>query len=525
MGTMTEMDNVSTAVKALTAEGGKYRLEPNLRDMMCLTDDGTLYVSASHATNQHVLGFMERLRLNNFAFKVERVSLSEIKELYNTASPSESNTRLSKNVSVRNVGEETHRQTEVVRLLKDAVEAGASDIHFIVDEHHCRIRYRVNGDLETKREQMAQDGRDLCGTIYMSMCDVAESTYKPYKSQDARIKRDFLKQCGLFGARVATRPTDRGNLMVLRLLYDSRDKKLTLEGGGYLPEQIAQIRRMGQRTTGINIFSGPTGSGKSTTLERVLSDLLVSFENKIHLLTIEDPPEYAIAGAIQTPIICDKDDDDAISREWSRSISNSMRLDPDVMMIGEMRDLSSAVSAFRAAMTGHGVWTTLHANDVMSILERLRDIGVEISLLSDPALITGLINQWLARKVCPGCSKPYLQHKHEVAPDLAERIERLCDASKVRLKGKGCDACKHTGISGRTVIAEVLVPTRALMTVFKEKGKSDARQFWVKHMNGITKNQHLIRRINEGLIDPALGERDVCPLDEDLITLGDGNEA
>ena len=313
--------------------------------------------------------------------------------------------------------------------------------------------------------------------------------------------------------------------MVLRLIYDnSRGNKLTLENAGYLPEQIAQIRRMRQRTTGINVFSGPTGSGKSTTLERVLSELLAAFDNKIHLLTIEDPPEYAIAGAIQTPMMCDKDDDEAVSREWARSISNSLRLDPDVMMVGEMRDLASAVAAFRAAMTGHGVWTTLHANDVMSILERLRDIGVEVSLLTDPALITGLINQWLVRKICQECAKDYVANRHTVPADLADRIDHFCDPAKVRLKGDGCKKCKGTGISGRTVIAEVVVPTMRLMTVFKQHGKSEARSYWVKHMHGITKNRHLIQRINEGLVDPAHGERDVCALDEDIITLGDGND-
>ena len=522
------MDRANTAVashvaKVLTADGGRFEVQPNMREMLCFADDGTLYISQSHETNLHVLGFRERLTRNAIPYRVELTSLSAIKELYaNNVGHSAVN---SKNVTVRGADVATHRQTEVVRLFKDAVELGASDIHFIVDDKRCLVRFRINGDLETQKELLAQDGKDLCGTIYQSMCDVADSTYNPYKSQDARVKRDFVKQCGLFGARVATRPTDRGNLMVLRLIYDnSRGNKLTLENAGYLPEQIAQIRRMRQRTTGINVFSGPTGSGKSTTLERVLSELLAAFDNKIHLLTIEDPPEYAIAGAIQTPMMCDKDDDEAVSREWARSISNSLRLDPDVMMVGEMRDLASAVAAFRAAMTGHGVWTTLHANDVMSILERLRDIGVEVSLLTDPALITGLINQWLVRKICQECAKDYVANRHTVPADLADRIDHFCDPAKVRLKGDGCKKCKGTGISGRTVIAEVVVPTMRLMTVFKQHGKSEARSYWVKHMHGITKNRHLIQRINEGLVDPAHGERDVCALDEDIITLGDGND-
>lgn len=520
MGAMGEMGQATKTVRVLTGEGGPYALPPELREMMCLTDDLLLHVSASHGTNHHVLGFMERLTRNKVRFKVNKVPLTDIKALYQSA-PAVQASSAGPKAPAKPGEESTHRQVEVIRLIREAVDLGASDVHFIVDYQVCRIRYRVHGELVTHHELTVQHGNDLCATIYQSMCDVADAIYNPGKSQDARIKRSFLKQCGLFGARVATRPTDSGTLMVLRLLYDRRGEKPTLDTLGYLPEQIALIRRMGQRTTGINIFSGPTGSGKSTTLECVLTDLLRVFDDKIHLLTFEDPPEYSIPGANQTPILCDKDDDDAISREWARSISNGMRLDPDVMMVGEMRDLASAVAAFRAAMTGHGVWTTLHANDVVSILERLRDIGVELSLLTDPALITGLINQSLMRKVCRHCRKPYLAHKNTLATDLVDRIEQTCNVNNVYLKGDGCEHCNNTGISGRIVGAEVIMPTKAFMKVFKAEGKAEAREFWVKHMNGITKNQHLIHWINQGLVDPMLGERDVCALDEDLITLGE----
>lgn len=502
------------AVRLLTAQGGPYALSAPLQDMMCLTDGGILFVSASHDKDHHVLSFMDRLTRHAHPFQVEKVSLTRIQQLYAAA-------QTGSEYRVRPVSgqERTHRQTDVVRLIREAVEKGASDLHFIVNPQMCTVRFRIHGELMTAHELTAQHGNDLCTTIYQSMCDVADSMYNPGKSQDARLKRSFIQQCGLFGARVGTRPTDTGVLMVLRLLYDRRGQKPTLDALGYLPEQIALIRRMGQRTTGINIFSGPTGSGKSTTLECVLTDLMHLFEERIHLLTIEDPPEYAIPGANQTPILCDKDDEDALSHEWARAISNAMRLDPDVMMIGEIRDLSSAIAAFRAAMTGHGVWTTLHTNDAVSILERLRDLGVEVGLLTDPALMTGLVNQSLVRRLCSDCRRPYREHTHRLANDLAARIERLCEPENVWLKGEGCAQCKGTGIAGRMVIAEVVVPNTAFMTVFKTQGKTEAYEYWVRHLQGITKNQHLIRRINEGLVDPLHGERDVGPLDMDQILL------
>ncbi|WPM83970.1 ATPase, T2SS/T4P/T4SS family [Apirhabdus apintestini] len=256
------------------------------------------------------------------------------------------------------------------------------------------IKYRVDGELRRYQELSESDGNDICATIYQTMCDVAEPVFNPRRSQDARLMSSSLEKCGLYGGRIATRPTDSGLLMVIRLLYDRGSNNLELEHLGYTGEQVALINRMTARRFGINILSGPTGSGKSTTLECVLKRIIAQREGKAHVLTLEDPPEYRISGAVQTPIQCDKNDDDAISREWARAISNAMRLDPDILMCGEVRDLHSAVATFRAAMTGHGVWTTVHANDALAILTRLQDIGVSPAILTDASLLTGLISRY-----------------------------------------------------------------------------------------------------------------------------------
>lgn len=492
--------------RVMTAEGGKYALAPDQRDMMCLTSDGILYVSASHGMNHHVLAFIERLSRNAITFRRMEVPLTTLREIYKEGEQNQSQSGL-----VIHGTEDTHRQKEVVKLIKECVELGASDIHFRVRTETSEIWIRVHGELIPYKEYPRQHGHELCSTMYNSMVDVADGFFKPERPQDGRLKSEFLKACGLFGARIATRPTERGFLMVLRLLYAHHGEKPTMARLGYLADQVALIRRMTQRTVGINIFSGPTGSGKSTTLECLLSMLLAEFNNTIHLLTLEDPPEYKIAGAVQTKIV----DDD-----WAGAIANAMRLDPDVMMVGEMRDLDSAVAAFRAAMTGHGLWTTLHANDVTSILSRLKDIGVEMSLLTDAALVTGLINQSLAPVLCPKCKIPFRDARGRYESDLVQRVEQTCDVERVFAVGLGCDheQCRK-GIVGRTVIAEVIMPTQAFMSVFQRDGKAAARSFWAKEMDGITKAQHLIRRVNDGDIDPLLAERRVCSLDYDIITL------
>lgn len=519
LGNLGLVKNMSVSgvsgAKVLTAEGGRFALQPEQRDMMCLTSDGMLYVSSSHGMNHHVLAFIERLTRNGVTFRRVEVPLTKLRQIYLEAPQNQGHSG-----SGGGEADTTFRQKEVIKLIKDCVVLGASDIHFRVKAEIAEIWIRVHGELRKYNELPRQHGHALCAAMYQSMCDVAEEFHKPEQSQDGRLGKEHLRACGLFGARIATRPTERGYLFVLRLLYAHRGKKPTMGDLGYLAEQIAVIRRMTQRTVGINIFSGSTGSGKSTTLECLLSMLLAEFDYKIHLLTLEDPPEYEVEGAVQTPITCDRKDPAALPREWASAISNALRLDPDVMMVGEMRDLDSATAAFRAAMTGHGLWTTLHANDATSILARLQDIGVQMSLMTDAALVTGLINQSLAPVLCPKCKIPFKEARSTLAEDLVERVEQTCDPEKVFVKGGGCDHenCSE-GIIGRIVIAEVIMPTQQFMKVFQNEGKAAARSFWVKNMGGITKNQHLIRRINEGVIDPFLAERRICPLDYDIITL------
>ncbi|MEA1063811.1 GspE/PulE family protein [Erwinia sp. HR93] len=490
--------------RCLTMKGGPYELNDDARKIIYFSSSGELYISASHEKSYWVLAFIDKLRRNRVKFTVELVSIEEITQLY------------SQNVGFS--GEETQssgRQEEVISIIRNAVGIKASDIHIIVRENVTNIKYRVDGELRRYQELSESDGNDICATIYQTMCDVAEPVFNPRRSQDARLMSSSLEKCGLYGGRIATRPTDSGLLMVIRLLYDRGSNNLELEHLGYTGEQVALINRMTARRFGINILSGPTGSGKSTTLECVLKRIIAQREGKAHVLTLEDPPEYRISGAVQTPIQCDKNDDDAISREWARAISNAMRLDPDILMCGEVRDLHSAVATFRAAMTGHGVWTTVHANDALAILTRLQDIGVSPAILTDASLLTGLISQVLARKLCPHCRKPWHRYAQHVAPDIRQRVEKYCQIANVFLRGDGCKACGFSGISGRTVVAEVVEPDNTLMEIYISQGKSAARRYWVEQMGGLTRNHILIQMINQGLIDPCEGERDVCMLDDD----------
>lgn len=521
-------------VKLLSAQGAQFEVPANLRDTMCFTSDGVLTVLKGMESDPTVLAYRNRLRRNGMRIKNQRLSsVSMLRRLYKDLAESNERIRV-----VDSVGSASNKQIEVIRVISEAVRRGASDIHITIDTAVGTIAYRIHGDVYRVQELPAKDCVELCSTIYQSMCDIAESTYKPNVHQDARMKSEFVRRCGLFGSRIASGPTDRGSRMVIRLLYDPGTGIPTLPELGYLTEQIDLINTMRDQTSGINILSGATGSGKSTTLVSVLSQIIsdarkgdtgllkVNREMNdaeqfwgISVVTIEDPPEYTIHGANQTPLIANKSDEESIRRGWSNAIKACMRQDPDVMMIGEIRDQGSARAAFDAAMTGHGVWTTVHTTDAVGIMLRLEGLQVESDRMLDPEIVTGLINQSLAQKLCPHCSVPWLSARDKVGEKIRGRVEAYCDLENVRLRGPGCNHC-NMGIIGRAVIAEVIAPNLEFMENFKREGKSAAKQYWVHQMGGITKNMALLRRINEGMVDPIEGEKKVCMLNKDKTTLG-----
>lgn len=471
----------------LSAAPGQFHASEAERALLCFLDDGTLLVSASHRVNPYVLAYKERLATRNVDFRLELSSPEKIQALYRDAGGS------------TNAINKTSVQEEIVRMLREATELRGSDIHIVNRNDESLIRFRINGVLEDHKRLLAQQGEAYASTIYQSMLDVAGDAYfKKSQPQDGRLKQEFVSSIGLYGARVATRPMERGHLTVMRLLYNSAGQ-VSLHDLGYLPEHIEMIQALCHNKTGINILSGATGSGKSLSLKCALEQVLQVFNNSIHVLTIEDPPEYTIAGAVQTPVI---------GGDWAGAIANAVRLDPDVMQIGELRDYESAVAGFRAAMTGHGVWTTLHANDNVSALERLRDMGVDQGLITDPALVTSLMNQSLVRMLCPECSVPYHERASAITAYERARVETYCDTSRVRMIGPGCSSCRH-GTARRSLVAEIIRPNMEFMEIFKNQGKNAARKFWIDEMKGITKSDHVLRRINEGLVDPLLAERDI----------------
>ncbi|EDL5693091.1 ATP-binding protein [Salmonella enterica subsp. enterica serovar Carmel] len=458
------------------------------------------------------------------------VSLSEMQEAVQNEKNSMPRERV---IHLRDLGDVSESEKKILNYFEVARELGASDIHFLISESLFKVRMRIFGELQTVDEDQPTLGYSLCATAILSIADVTETSFFPQREQDARLSPQLMRKIGIFGARYSHRPTGDGLIAVMRLIPDDGDKVPTFTQLGFLPEQIRLLNIMLCRPKGKIILSGPTGSGKSTTLRSACRVYLDENPGR-HLLTIEDPLEGQILGATQTPIICDKSDEDAVKLAWSRAISSAMRLDPDAIMEGEMRDLVSMMSTTYAAQTGHLVLSTLHTNSALGIPERMITMGMNADLICDAQLLIGMISQRLVPTLCPSCRIPWAKRIPELSDNTRTYLERYCNKESICSTENiwfrnhdGCPDCNRDviingrkrgvvgkGLTGRTVIAEVIEPDNRLFHILKTHGKVAARKYWLERMNGISRVDHLLRSINAGLVDPLEANR-IIPLDED----------
>nr|WP_316250559.1 type II secretion system ATPase GspE [Catenovulum sp. 2E275] len=322
-------------------------------------------------------------------------------------------------------------------MLSEAIKEGASDIHVETFEKDLKIRFRVDGILR----EVLKPNRKLASVLIsrikvMAKLDIAEKRVP----QDGRIS---LKIAGrAVDVRVSTMPSSHGERAVLRLL-DKNNAKLNLKDLGMTANNRELFNELIHKPHGIILVTGPTGSGKSTTLYAGLTELNSTDRN---ILTVEDPIEYALEGVGQTQV------NTKVDMTFARGLRAILRQDPDVVMVGEIRDLETAHIAVQASLTGHLVMSTLHTNTAAGAITRLEDMGVEPFLLSSSLL--GVLAQRLVRTLCPSCKEAHL-------PDAREReILGLIDNSQQLIyRSVGCAECNMSGYKGRSGIHELLVVT------------------------------------------------------------------
>ncbi|HEY9074685.1 MAG TPA: ATPase, T2SS/T4P/T4SS family, partial [Desulfobaccales bacterium] len=336
------------------------------------------------------------------------------------------------------------REAPIIQLVNllvlRAIQMGASDIHLEPFEDSFRVRYRRDGLLyEAESPPKALQAAVLSRLKIMSRLDIAERRLP----QDGRFR---LKVQGHdIDFRVSTLPTLLGESMVIRIL-DREKVILDLNRLGFPPRELKQFNELIHKPYGMMLVTGPTGSGKTTTLYGAL-EIINSPDKKI--ITIEDPVEYRLAGVTQMQV------KSGIGLTFAKALRHIVRQDPDVVLVGEIRDRETAEIAIHAALTGHLVFSTLHTNDAAGAISRLLEMGVEDFLLA--SAVMGILAQRLVRLICPECRVPL--------PPGAARLERERNGRsglpatepEQLFMGQGCDACAHTGYQGRAGIYELLV--------------------------------------------------------------------
>jgi general secretion pathway protein E len=374
-------------------------------------------------------------------------------------------------------------------LIEEAVRSEASDIHIEPFEDTLRIRYRIDGILYDQESPPRRLQAALTSRIkIMAEMNIAERRLP----QDGRIRVTLSGR--RVDIRVSTVPTVHGESIVMRLL-DRSSVFLPFDRLGFEEATAAAFDRLIRRPHGILLVTGPTGSGKTTTLYAAL-DKINGSDKKI--ITVEDPVEYQLKGVNQIPVR------PKIGLSFASGLRHIVRQDPDVIMVGEIRDLETAEIAIQAALTGHLVFSTLHTNDAPGAVTRLEDMGAEPYLVS--SVLDGVLAQRLVRRICSQCRTPH-------APDPADLLAiGITDAAGVSLfRGAGCEGCRGTGYRGRTGIYELLVVTEELRSLILKKAPTGAirrlaqahgmvtlrEDGWVKARKGITTIDEILRVTQE----------------------------
>jgi type II secretory ATPase GspE/PulE/Tfp pilus assembly ATPase PilB-like protein len=342
-------------------------------------------------------------------------------------------------------------ETPVIKLvnsiIREAVSKNVSDIHFEAFKNNFRVRFRLDGILRTVKELPNHLRLPIITRLkLMSGMDISESRLP----QDGRINIKYSGED--IDIRASSFPTRFGESFVLRILKRS-SIELSLDKLGFLYDHVSLTRKMSSKAYGMLLTTGPTGSGKTTTLYSILRELN---NDQVKIVTVEDPVEYELEGINQVNV------KQEIGLTFSTALKYFLRQDPDIIMVGEIRDPDTAEIASQAALTGHLVLSTLHTNDAIRAIDRLRDLKLPIFILK--STVIGIMAQRLVRTLCPFCSERItFDELMDTYPDLKETIKIVLDKeyfkffSEVSPKKKvGCEKCNFTGYLGRTVISEVI---------------------------------------------------------------------
>ena len=493
--------------KLLTLSGSEMAVNDDTRRLLALFSDGRFLVVESHRFDGRVLSFEVLARKKKLAIqKPTYISQAELNSIYAVGERAQAADAAA-----------TDEDLDQVQMLKDfvnvvmrAAAVKTSDVHVVVADS-TTILFRSNGMMKVEMEYSKEWGESFVRAAFAS-ADISDSNYSQNEFQGAQklgstplrgSKGKLMLPHNVLAIRLQFNPIAFGSqYLVMRLLYAEENPESSGDLGslGFTEMEQELFYRLRAVPVGLNIVAGPTGSGKSTTLQRNMIKLLQEKNYELNLLTVEDPPEYPIPGARQMPVT-NANSEEEKAEQFTKALSAALRSDPDVIMVGEIRALASAQLTFQGALSGHGMWSTLHANSAPAILNRFRDMGVETFKLLDPELIKGLISQRLFRKLCPHCRTSVKERQND--PSFNRLRTALGDfgVENTFIRGPGCKACNGSGVKGRMCVPEIILPDAIFLDMMIKGETKRAIDYWTADLGGRTLKEAAMERMLKGFID------------------------
>ncbi len=495
-----------TLAGAKLPDGSSLNINDETRRRLALFSDGKFFVSETNKYDGPVLNFITIATKKGLVMQPAKyISQNELNTIYALG-------ERNKPVSADDADlERLQMQKDFVNVIRRAAALKVSDIHVVVSVSCTYVMFRANGIMNTEMEYSKEWGELFVRAAFAS-ADISDANYAQNEFQGAQklgstplrgSKGKLMLPHNVLAVRLQFNPIAFGSqYLVMRLLFadDNPDGNDDLGALGFGEYEQNLFYRLRAAPVGLNVVAGPTGSGKSTTLQRNMIKLLKEKDYEINLITVEDPPEYPIPGARQMPVT-NANSEEEKAEQFTLALSAALRSDPDVMMVGEVRSLSAANLTFKGALSGHGVWTTLHANSAPAIVTRLRDMGVKSYMLSDPELVKGLISQRLFRRLCPYCRVSVKDRLN--LPSVKRLKVALGDfgIENTFMRGPGCKFCDNRGVKGRISIPEIILPDAMFLELIISGETRKAIDYWTSDLNGRTLKDAALERMLKGILD------------------------
>ena len=499
--------------RLLTGTSGDFALSKDTQGLVAYFSGGEIIISRTHKYDGRVLVFIDLLRQNNM--HVKQPFYSDLALLSNIYKTNDSNVGT---VASSRVDFDNQMQKDFVDIVARAAAQKVSDVHIEVADQ-TTIYFRIDGSMQPVLEYNSQWGESFVRAAFAS-ADISNSSYAQNEYQSAqkdgrtplRGTKDLYLPSSVLGIRMQFNPIAFGSqYLVMRLLYDNPSEGLKTEQEFTEYEQ-GLLARLRAAPTGLVVVAGPTSSGKSTTLVHNMSLMLKEHRYEINLITVEDPAEQKIFGAHQIPVV-NATNEEQRDDKFTEALAASLRSDPDALMVGEIRTLSAAQLTVKGALSGHNVWTTLHANSAMGALTRLLDMGVEAFKLKDETMMRGLVSMRLFKKLCPYCRERLIDHHDHGAYNRVKDAFGDLGLKQVFVRGPGCEHCKGSGTIGRIKAGEIIMTNSEFLSLALSGDAEGATKYWLEKMNGRTLKEAATELMLRGIIGVDELERWVGLLD------------